>query len=263
MPCRLVYQPASDRGSTAPPWLDSSSAASGTATSAPGARLRAAPTPIDRDRLGWLDVAETMAPQLDRLEALGAAGQDGADRAVYLLGMGGSSLCAEVLRSVLGVADGLPELHRPRHDRRADDHVGGRPARTRAHAGSWSSSKSGGTVEVASMERFFWANCMAAARGPRRPSFHRHHRPGHRARGAGPVARVPRGLRQPAGHRRPLLRAVALRPGARGAHRRVRRPICSPPARHGRRLPAGERARTPGSSSARSSAPRPRTAATS
>ena len=33
-----------------------------------------------------------------------------ASEAVYLLGMGGSSLCAEVLRSVYGVAPGSPEL---------------------------------------------------------------------------------------------------------------------------------------------------------
>ena len=62
------------------------------------------------NRLGWLDVGHTMAPHLDSLAALGAAAKEERIEAVYLLGMGGSSLCAEVLRSVFGIADGHPEL---------------------------------------------------------------------------------------------------------------------------------------------------------
>src|SRR5687767_7038564 len=53
------------------------------------------------NRLGWLDVAKTMAPHLERVAALGRAAHEEQIEAVYLLGMGGSSLCAEVLRSVL------------------------------------------------------------------------------------------------------------------------------------------------------------------
>ena len=51
-------------------------------------------------RLGWLDVGSTMAPHLERVTALGRAARDERIEAVYLLGMGGSSLCAEVLQSV-------------------------------------------------------------------------------------------------------------------------------------------------------------------
>jgi hypothetical protein len=74
---------------------------------------------------------------------------------VYLLGMGGSSLCAEVLRSVFGIADGHPELFvLDTTDERTITAAASRmnPSRT------WFlvASKSGGTVEVASMERFFW-----------------------------------------------------------------------------------------------------------
>src|SRR5512145_925347 len=61
-------------------------------------------------RLGWLDVATTMAPELERVARLAEAARQERVQAVYLLGMGGSSLCAEVLRAVSGVADGYPEL---------------------------------------------------------------------------------------------------------------------------------------------------------
>ena len=42
--------------------------------------------------------------------ALGQAAREEQVESVYLLGMGGSSLCAEVLRSVYGVAPGFPQL---------------------------------------------------------------------------------------------------------------------------------------------------------
>lgn len=112
-------------------------------------------------RLGWLDVAETMAPHLDRVIALGAAARQEYVEAVYLLGMGGSSLCAEVLRSVYGVAEGYPELFvLDTTDERTITSAASRlnPNRT------WFlvASKSGGTVEVASMERFFWERMIGA-----------------------------------------------------------------------------------------------------
>lgn len=115
-------------------------------------------------RLGWLDVAQTMAPHLDRVVALGAAAKEEGVEAVYLLGMGGSSLCAEVLRAVYGIADGHPELVvLDTTDERTITSAASRmdPART------WLlvASKSGGTVEVASMERFFWER-MTGALGP-------------------------------------------------------------------------------------------------
>ena len=55
------------------------------------------------------------------------------------------------------------------------------------------------------------------ARRERRSSLHRHHRPRHVAGGAGGHARLPAHVHQPAGHRRALLRPVALRTGAGGA----------------------------------------------
>ncbi|MGH9370039.1 MAG: glucose-6-phosphate isomerase [Vicinamibacterales bacterium] len=112
-------------------------------------------------RLGWLDVGKTMPPHLERVARLGTDAREEAIEAVYLLGMGGSSLCAEVLRSVQGVAEGSPDLHvLDTTDERTLTSAAARmvPERT------WIlvASKSGSTVEVASMERYFWSRMTAA-----------------------------------------------------------------------------------------------------
>ena len=62
------------------------------------------------NRLGWLDVPVTMQKELDGVLALAEAVRRDGVQTVYLLGMGGSSLCAEVMRSVYGVRDGCPQL---------------------------------------------------------------------------------------------------------------------------------------------------------
>ena len=62
-------------------------------------------------RLGWLDVIDTMRAELPRLLALTSEVQQAGMRNCVLLGMGGSSLCPEVLRSTFGSAAGQPELH--------------------------------------------------------------------------------------------------------------------------------------------------------
>ncbi len=118
-------------------------------------------------RLGWLDVAGTMSPHVGRLEALARAATSERIEDVYLLGMGGSSLCAEVLHSVLGRAAGFPQLHvLDTTDEATITSAAGRldPART------WFlvSSKSGTTVEVASMERLFHEKLAASVENPGR-----------------------------------------------------------------------------------------------
>jgi glucose-6-phosphate isomerase len=126
-----------------------------------GASAGSADAKSIESRLGWLDVVSTMAPHLDRVIALGTAARREGIRAVYLLGMGGSSLCAEVLREVFGVADGCPDLFvLDSTDEQTINNAAARldPAATLFLV----SSKSGGTVEVASMERFFWQRLSAS-----------------------------------------------------------------------------------------------------
>ena len=62
-----------------------------------------------RDRLGWLNVAEKMLEHAPELREVAKAGRAYMD--VVLLGMGGSSLCPDVLRNTFGPIKGHPRLH--------------------------------------------------------------------------------------------------------------------------------------------------------
>ena len=115
------------------------------------------------NRLGWLDVPTGMQPELDRVEALAdEARRDGISR-VYLLGMGGSSLCAEVMRVSYGARDGYPDL--VVMDTTDEAAISTALARLDAPRTLFLvASKSGGTIEPASMERLFWEH-VSRARG--------------------------------------------------------------------------------------------------
>lgn len=63
------------------------------------------------NRLGWLDLPHTMVEHLDELRRFAAEVADEGVADVVLLGMGGSSLCPEVLRTAVGSAPGYPRLH--------------------------------------------------------------------------------------------------------------------------------------------------------
>src|ERR687885_1625138 len=68
-------------------------------------------TPELTDRLGWLDIADRMADQIDDLTAfVDEVRADGYTDAV-LLGMGGSSLAPEVFWRTFGTAEGHLRLH--------------------------------------------------------------------------------------------------------------------------------------------------------
>ena len=175
-----------------------------------------------RTRLGWLDVATTMAPEVPRAAHL--AQQITAERfdAVYLLGMGGSSLCAEVLRRVCGIANGHPELYVL--DTTDERTIAARAARLDpARTLFLVSSKSGGTVEVASLERFFWARDRRDGGQRRGTALRRHYGSGNGPPDACRIQGLPRGVPEPRRHRRALLGALALRARAGGPHRRRRR----------------------------------------
>jgi len=126
---------------------------------------KAAPGSADaksiESRLGWLDVGTTMKPHMAAVHRLREQVRDEKFEAACLLGMGGSSLCAEVLRDVFGVAEGHPQLYvLDTTDELTLTVAAARmnPARTLFIV----ASKSGGTVEVASMERFFWSKMSEA-----------------------------------------------------------------------------------------------------
>jgi glucose-6-phosphate isomerase len=66
---------------------------------------------IVANRLGWLDSPALMADSLDRLKTFANNVKRDGFSDVVLLGMGGSSLAPEVLRSIVGTAPGWPRLH--------------------------------------------------------------------------------------------------------------------------------------------------------
>ncbi len=61
-------------------------------------------------RLGWLTVAADMRAQLSSLAQFGAEIKDAKFKTAVLCGMGGSSLCVQVLRQTLGSSRGYPKL---------------------------------------------------------------------------------------------------------------------------------------------------------
>jgi transaldolase/glucose-6-phosphate isomerase len=61
--------------------------------------------------LGWLAITEQQLANIDTLKQLAAEVKKAKFKHVLLLGMGGSSLCPEVLRMTFGKIAGFPELH--------------------------------------------------------------------------------------------------------------------------------------------------------
>ncbi len=134
---------------------------------------------------------------------------------------------------------GHPRSLRARHDRRAHDRRRGRAHGPGAHAvprreqeRRHGRGRVDGTLLLVAHD--------ARARRAGGPPLHRDHRSRHRAPRARRIEAVSRGLPQPGRHRRPLLRAVAVRPRSGGADRPDRRRPAAGRIGDGGRLPAGE-----------------------
>jgi glucose-6-phosphate isomerase len=116
-------------------------------------------------RLGWLDAPAAMAARVPEIQQLvREVRQDGLTQ-VCLLGMGGSSLCAEVLKDTLAAPDVREHIHvLDTTDERAVRQASAAldPAKTLFVV----ASKSGSTVEVTALEAYFraWASPRTGAR---------------------------------------------------------------------------------------------------
>ena len=109
-------------------------------------------TPEVTDRLGWLDIAERLAAEVDDLLGFAAEVRDAGITDAVLLGMGGSSLGPEVLRRSYG--EGAIRLHVL--DSTHPDAI--RATRDALDLGTTLfivSSKSGGTIETMSQFKYF------------------------------------------------------------------------------------------------------------
>ncbi len=108
-----------------------------------------------RGALGWLTLPEQMEEQAGLLETLATEVCQAGFSEVFLLGMGGSSLCPEVLRKTFGSASGYPRL--TVIDTTHPDAIADQRGVDLEHTLFLVSSKSGGTIETISLFRYFYA----------------------------------------------------------------------------------------------------------
>jgi transaldolase/glucose-6-phosphate isomerase len=113
------------------------------------------------DRLGWLDLPTAMPIEVPRLQALRAELVAAGFRRAVLLGMGGSSLSAEVYREALGVAEGCLDLSvldttDPAEILRIDEGL------NLAETVFIVASKSGTTAETMAQYQYFRERCEVA-----------------------------------------------------------------------------------------------------
>jgi glucose-6-phosphate isomerase len=111
--------------------------------------------------LGWIDIAERQEKDLAKYAALAADVKSAGFKSVLLLGMGGSSLCPEVLSVTFGRQAGFPALHivdstDPAQVKAAHDAV------NLAETLVVVASKSGSTLEPNVLKQYFFTEMQKA-----------------------------------------------------------------------------------------------------
>ena len=114
------------------------------------------PQPELADRLGWLELGETMEKEVAALSAFADKAKADGIKHIVVLGMGGSSLAPEVFQETFGNAPGYGKLRvldstHPAAVRAVEDSI------DLAHTLFLVSSKSGTTTETNSFFFYFWA----------------------------------------------------------------------------------------------------------
>ncbi|MGB7284912.1 MAG: bifunctional transaldolase/phosoglucose isomerase [Candidatus Acidiferrum sp.] len=118
-------------------------------------------TGADEDKwLGWLDITEQQIEDVEKLKQIAADIKKASFQYALLLGMGGSSLCPEVLRMTFGKAAGFPDLHvldstDPAQIKSLEDKV------DLANTVCIVSSKSGSTLEPNIYKQYFFERVKA------------------------------------------------------------------------------------------------------
>lgn len=114
-----------------------------------------------RDRLGWLDLPQRMPSETGAIVAFAEELKKAGTAHLVLLGMGGSSLAPELFSSVFGSAVGTPPLRvldstDPAKIREVEKNI------DLAKTVFIVSSKSGGTIELVSLYKYFFQKVSAA-----------------------------------------------------------------------------------------------------
>jgi transaldolase/glucose-6-phosphate isomerase len=115
----------------------------------------------EADWLGWLDVLDSWKDNTDALQAISQRVADEGTQHVVVMGMGGSSLCPDVLSRTFGAAPGHPEVLV------LDSTVPSQIAAIEAQIDLAKTlfivpSKSGGTIEPNTFKAYFWDKVEAA-----------------------------------------------------------------------------------------------------
>jgi transaldolase/glucose-6-phosphate isomerase len=108
-----------------------------------------------RNRLGWLDSPGAMRGEVEAIRQFADGVKQAGFRHALLLGMGGSSLCPEVCRNTFGVAPGYPDLQVV-DTTDPDEILAIERSIDLSHTLFINASKSGTTVESASLGAYFW-----------------------------------------------------------------------------------------------------------
>ena len=113
------------------------------------------------NRLGWLDAPHDMRERIPEIMTLVQEIKKEKIKYLVLLGMGGSSLAPEVFQSICGSEEGHPDLivvdsTDPRKIREIEERIANQP--------TWYivASKSGTTIESASLYRYFYHKLQAS-----------------------------------------------------------------------------------------------------
>ncbi len=125
---------------------------------------------VIKTRLGWLTLHDDMRAHIPDLTAFAKEARKAGFTHALLCGMGGSSLCPEVLRETFGIARGALDLHvlDSTHPDAVRAALGwSKPAKTLYII----SSKSGGTTEVTSFFKYFYEQVSALKRGQAGENF--------------------------------------------------------------------------------------------
>lgn len=123
--------------------------------------------PIDEvaDRLGWLHLPTSMQSEVGALEEFAAQARQAGIAQVLLLGMGGSSLAPEVFQATFGSRPGAPRVKTVDTTHPAAIELLSKDIDPKS---TWVivSSKSGTTLETASLHQYFWTLFLQALSHP-------------------------------------------------------------------------------------------------
>jgi transaldolase/glucose-6-phosphate isomerase len=121
------------------------------------------------NRLGWLDAPEFFLEKIAEIQGVVQKVKRSGITDVVLLGMGGSSLCPEVCRNCFGSASGHPRMHVL--DTTEAVTIAATEKKLQLNKTLFvSASKSGGTIETATLAKYFTGRLREA--GVKKPGAH-------------------------------------------------------------------------------------------